>query len=123
MPKFDSHRMPSVASYVRALKSLSLSDRHRALLAFHFRAHRHTATASHLAKFVGYKNYRDIDLQYGKLGKRLGDALGAPYRPPAGVQASYAIATFIPPDEDHPDWEWKMHGPLAEALRELKWHL
>jgi len=76
-----------------------------------------------LAKFVGYKNYRDIDLQYGKLGKRLGDALGAPYRPPAGVQASYAIATFIPPDEDHPDWEWKMHGPLAEALRELKWHL
>jgi len=123
MPKADQHRLPSVAAYAQALDTLNLSSKHRRLLACHFRAHKHTITATHLAKLVGYKNYRAINLQYGRLGKRLGDALGAAYRPPSKAQASYSIATFIPPDEDHPDWEWKMHAPLAEALRERRWHL
>ena len=118
----DNHRLPSVETYRNALSTLSLSPKHRLLLATHFLAHKHTITASHLAKLDGYKNYRGINLQYGKLGKRIGDALGASYRPPNGAQASYSMATFIKPDEDHPDWEWKMHGPLAEAVRELTWH-
>lgn len=117
--------LPSVAEYKRALTSLRarLHPNHQKLLKSHFRSHRHTATASHLAKLVGYSGYRAINLQYGKLGKRIAIAIGGSYRPPKSAPASYAIATFLPPDEDHPDWEWKMHGPLAEALRELKWPL
>jgi hypothetical protein len=124
MPR--STALPSVAEYKKALTALqsTLHPNHRLLLKFHFRSHRHTATATHLAKLIAYRGgHRAINLQYGKLGKRIGDALGSSYRPPKGAQASYSIATFIPPDEDHPDWEWKMHGVLAEALRELKWPL
>jgi hypothetical protein len=117
--------LPSVSNYRSALNSLraTLHNNHRLLLKAHFRSHKHTATASHLSRLIGYSSYRAINLQYGKLGKRLGFALGKSYRPPQGAPASYAIATFIAPDEDHPDWEWKMHGPLAEAIRELKWPL
>lgn len=119
MAKTRNHALPSVAAYRRALSTVApLHRNHVALLTHHLRSHRHTVTATHLAKLVGYRSYRAVNLQYGRLGKRLGDALGAAYKPPAGAQASYSIATFLRPDEDHPDWEWKMHGPLVEALRE-----
>jgi hypothetical protein len=123
MPKSRQFALPTVANYRRALTALAPSHpNHKKLLRHHFRSHRHTVTATHLAKLVGYRSYRAINLQYGKLGRRIGLALGLAYDPPPGAQASYSIATFIRPDEDRPDWEGKMHGPLAEALRELKWN-
>ena len=117
--------LPTVADYVRALTKLKprLHKNHQRLLKHHFRSHKHTITATHLAKLLDYKSYRAVNLQYGRLGAKLGAALGSAYKPPKGAQASNSIASFIPPDAHHPDWEWCMHEPLAQALRELKWPL
>jgi hypothetical protein len=71
-------KLPSVAAYKRALTRLQaegIPQSHLKLLRAHYRAYEHTANATHLAKLVGYRNYRPVNLQYGKFGKRLTKAL------------------------------------------------
>ena len=113
--------IPTRDQYRAGLAALrkKLPEKHRQMLIEHYRAPGHCVTAEELAKKVGYKNYSAVNLQYGTLGYNLGKAMG--WNTPPDAQASYSIASFIPPDAQHREWRWVMHEPLAEALEELKW--
>ncbi|HWG45671.1 MAG TPA: hypothetical protein VN688_23115 [Gemmataceae bacterium] len=116
----DLPSLPSSQQYREALSRLAeaLPSNHLALLRAHYRAPDHTATATDLAKAVGYQDYRGVNAQYGRLGTILREALN--YE--EGGQESYIIASFIPPGvNDNIDWLWVMHPELAEALEQLGW--
>ena len=112
--------VPSVEEYQRVLARLQaeLPERHVELLRAHYRSPRHTATAAQLAEAVGYAGWRAVNLQYGKLGKRLRESLDCQLE----GQASYAIATFVSPGTaSNAEWLWVMHPELAQALEQLGW--
>ena len=68
---------------------------------------------------AGHDSYEFANLQYGKLGARLREALGAAGRVPG--QRSAILASFVEPDETHRYWRWVMRPELAVALNELGW--
>lgn len=112
--------LPSIDEYVRGFRVIEskMPDSHRDLLVEHYRAPGLTITATNLAKAVGYKNFRGVNLQYGKLGKRLREAL----RYDGGGQDSYILSYFIPPGvRGNTDWLFIMHGEVASALEILGW--
>jgi hypothetical protein len=112
--------VPKAALYSDALARLSgrMSDIQRALLAAHYRAPGHAATARELAEATGIAEWEVVNAQYGRLGAMLRDALD--FR--AEGQQSYAIASFLPPGvRGNTEWLWIMHPELAEALSSQGW--
>jgi 5-methylcytosine-specific restriction endonuclease McrA len=59
-----------------ALQKEGLAEKPIALLQAHFNAPNHTATMQQLADAVGYANYGGANMQYGTLGRRVGEKLG-----------------------------------------------
>jgi 5-methylcytosine-specific restriction protein A len=119
-----AHELPPVPAtdeYRRALARLGmLSDLHLRLLRAHYFAPEHKATATELAQAVGFDNWRPVNLQYGLLGEKLRVALN--YAPGDHAQASYSLASFVPPGEEaNSEWVWVMHPELAQALETLGW--
>ena len=111
--------LPSAAAYQGALAMLrpSLTAGHVAMLRAQYRAPAFTITARELAAAAGYKNFNGANLQYGKLGKRLREALQF-Y---GGGQEAFVLSMFYTPTEQHPEWRFVMHPPVIEALRQLGW--
>jgi hypothetical protein len=114
-------RLPTVEQYKAGLTKLApnLNPKHREMLLEHYQAPHHCLTANELATRVGYKNYSAVNLQYGRLGKHLCEAMD--WTPPPPAQASFSLAWFLAPDENHKEWRWEMHEALANALEELDW--
>jgi predicted restriction endonuclease len=84
----------------------------------------HTITAARLAESVGYKNYNAANLQYGRLGHEIADAID--YTPPNREDGSpmwfFALSTGNEASEKTTDghYEFVMREELAEALEELR---
>jgi|SRR5215213_4181988 len=120
MAKSNLPPVPSTESYKEALLRIrgTMPEKHLQMLLAHYGAPNHTITATELAKAVGYKGFQAVNLQYGQLGRKLRDVMGYA----AEGQASYVIASFLPPGaEGNPDWLWIMHPEIARALEDLKW--
>ena len=69
----------SLEDYCRVLGAIEregLPPRHREILRAHWRAPGHTATRAYLAKAVGYASWKAVNLQYGKLARRIATELG-----------------------------------------------
>jgi hypothetical protein len=66
----------TVAQVKAALEAIQpkISERQMAMLGAHYR-HR-TLSMQKIALLGGYKDYRDANLQYGRLCKRIADQLG-----------------------------------------------
>jgi len=112
--------LPSVSDYTRGFKSIrsNMADSHLDLLIEHYRADNLTITATDLAKAVGYKGFQGVNLQYGRLGKMLRQALNYTGQ----GQESYILSYFIPPGaQGNTDWLFIMHEEVAEALELLQW--
>ena len=72
--------------YAAALTAViddGVPNKHIELLRAHLEAPRHTATASQLAKAVGYENYRAVNVQDGTFAHRVASRLGL-VEPPNG---------------------------------------
>ncbi|HEX7422735.1 MAG TPA: hypothetical protein VF311_02455, partial [Terriglobales bacterium] len=109
---------PSTEKYVAALQRLDpkMSAIQRALLLALFRAPRHTTTARVLARAVGLKNWRAVNLRLGLLGS----LLRAELRYRGDGQKSSVIASFLKPQargKSKGEWLWTMHKPLVDAIR------
>ena len=95
------------------------------MLRAQYESENHTITAARLAKSVGYKNYSAANLQYGRLGHELADAIG--YTPPNREDGSpmwfFCLSTGNEASEKTMDgqYEFVMRKELAEALEELEW--
>lgn len=66
----------SVDAYVRALRRAELNAGQREILKQHYCVARRRATATELARLVGYKNKNAINLQYGTLAAAVARELG-----------------------------------------------
>lgn len=115
--------LPTAAEYRRAFSAISgnLTENQRRMLEYHLRRSS-PVTASELAEHVGYKDWRGVNAQYGRLGALLREKSGV-LAAMAG-QASHAFASFdkIPRrGGGYAEWIWTLHEPAREALNSLGW--
>lgn len=115
--------LPTPSEYRRAFRAiferLTVNQRH--MLEYHLRRSR-PVTATELAGQVGYKDWRGVNAQYG----RIGALLRKQSQVLAGIpgQASHAFAWFdkIPrKGGGYSEWVWTLHDPAREALNSLGW--
>ena len=105
------------ASYRRALKKVGPpGGRIRQFLRAHARLK--IATTSQLAAVARYSAPRAINLQYGKLGDRIGRELG--FRYPKGAARLYSLVTFRR-HGPRAHWQLRMRSAFAAAVRREGW--
>jgi len=105
---------------VAALESVhdGLSDADLRLLTTQADSSDRTLTATGVAEIYGSPHYQVGNLRYGNLGSRMNDALGGDLAP-ARSNGRRHFWTILAHGEKHKgrDFEWTMHGELAEAVR------
>jgi hypothetical protein len=84
----------------------------------HCNAKGRALTAKRLADTAGYKGYRAINLQYGKLAKRIAPALG---KHPDDVTIELLVDGVHPGAVANEEWVLIMRPPFAEALKRVGW--
>ncbi len=111
------NKLVSKAQFMGALTAIGLlGGRRRALLQAHFSSPGRTSTFTNLAEAVGYENYRAVNLQYGLLARRIGDALGR-----ENADVSLLLEFNEPASLTNEQWIASMRPEFAEALKELRW--
>jgi len=107
--------------YLRAFEAVraeGIPDNHLNLLRAHFAAPNHTATWAQLAAFVGYANFKAVNLQYGKLAARVAVQLGIS-QPPLDFWLSVLAGWAAERDPDSGHTAFVLRRPVVEALRQL----
>jgi len=82
----------------------------------HYSSPGRASTATNLALAAGYKNFNALNLQYGTLARRIGEALGES-EPTLGLLLEFNEPFSI--TNEH--WILSMKPEFADALRELGW--
>lgn len=82
----------------------------------HARAKSRAVTFSQLAIAAGYRNYRAINLHYGKLARKIGDALGQP-----NARITLLLESHQPNAVTNREWVLVMRPEFAEALEQAGW--
>lgn len=87
------------------------------MLRAHAEAPARAMTATNLAAAVGYRGYRAVNLQYGRLAARVRDALRR--RMDGGLDV---LVEFVPvKSQTNEHWLLRMKEPFAIALQEAGW--
>lgn len=85
------------------------------MLLGHANSPKHLVSLGKLATLAGCKTYEAANVQYGKVGALLADALGV-----SGLnQKTQMIAVAAEAKDDAGHWQWAMRPALVQALREL----
>ncbi len=121
MPKRNDDRF-TAGDYFKAFAALQeegkgIHPNQIVLLKAHFNAPNHTATAARLAEAVPYKNYGGTNLQYGRLGQRVGAKLGIS-KPPKGCWV-YVLEDDAGRDTESGDLTFTLRRPVIQALTRL----
>jgi hypothetical protein len=107
----------STAQFESALKTIPMpSGRQIEFLRVHYDAPGRALTATKLAEAVGYKDYRGVNLWYGRLADKIGAALGQidPHL--------YLLVDFVPPNAaTNKEWIFVMRPEFADALKNVGW--
>lgn len=119
---------PSVEKYRQAMLSLrengKINEKVMEMLKFHYFSKNHTATFTQLARAANYKNYGNANIQYGKFGHKLGDAIDMKFSPSKvrDGEPFYCSAIGIGIEGGkNEDFRLKMHHEVVEALNLLGW--
>jgi hypothetical protein len=116
--------VPTAVQYANALKEIVMTEKQKAMLLFHYRAHNRTVTYTELARTAGFDDYKRANLQYGKLGRALGEELDMNFAVSAktgDLFYSSAIGADNPFKPTETDYELVMHHELAKAIDALGW--
>jgi hypothetical protein len=109
-------------AYVDAFQALAregMPESHRALLQAHFNAPHHTVTWARLAKSVHYANGNAVNLQYGKLARRVAELLGFG-APPKGFWLLVLVDWAAERDATSGHTAFILRRPVIEALTRLR---
>lgn len=108
----------TVGDYESALRRTEgqISDAERRFLQTHYQAPGLTATATELARAVGYGEYRATNLIYGRLAKKLQRGISVP-RGYEGI--GFIVESERPKAGDH--LNLRLRQELAAALDKLAW--
>jgi len=115
-------QLPSAAEYRIAFESVlpGSPEGHQAMLDAHLNAAANRITATELARAAGYAGYEAANLQYGKLARRICEALQ--FTPPVGNSGeptfTYVLATSMKTPSQ--DWVWTLHEVVVVALQPLE---
>lgn len=109
--------VPTVSEYVEAFKKIEpkMNEKQFEMLDKHYQSRCHVTTATDLALAVGYDDYGAANLQYGKLGQMVGDAMGKDPYP--GV--SFLVIMVPPGKASNNQWLWVMRENVVLALEDL----
>jgi putative restriction endonuclease len=103
------------SDYARAFRKIEIAPHHKRMLQAHYHSDKRTLTAARMAHAMHYENWNGANLQYGKLAKLVGGALGWRPLPNIGLEV---LATFEKPEHE---WLWIMRAEIAKALEQLGW--
>jgi hypothetical protein len=110
-------RLPTRSQFAHALATLPTpGGRQLDFLREHANAPGRVLTARRLADAVGYQNHGGINLQYGLLARRIGEALGR-----SDVNLSLLVDFVRPKAVTNKEWVMVMHPQFAEALKQAGW--
>jgi hypothetical protein len=119
----DLHKLevPSAGEYARAFRAIEtqITPKQRELLEIHYSAPARVISATRLADSVGFKEYRAVNLQYGKLGDLVAKELG--YDLGERVRAGMLIEFVDPEYAGNVHWLWVLRAPVVQALEDLGW--
>ena len=118
MPKNKPPKLvPSVKDYVSAFRKIEneLKPNQFKMLEKHYNCNCHITTATDLAFAMDYKNFNAANMQYGKLGSMVSNALGL------GHLGVITLVLMLPPSDANSEWLWVMRDNVAEALEKLGW--
>ncbi|VVC83717.1 HNH endonuclease [Sideroxydans sp. CL21] len=109
-----------VALYKQALLKIEagISEGQRKMLFGHYRAPDMALSVKRLAEIAGYEGMRSGSLHYGKLARKLSEAMGVQ---PTGDQISTIAAWRGDLKDERGHGQWMMYTELAQALEELGW--
>lgn len=108
---------PTSLAYAKGFAAIApLHPNHLALLRVHYGAPNRTRTATQLAEGVGYENFSAVNLQYGLLASRLGEAMEF-----ADADLSLLVEFTEPHTHNNEHWILQMRPEVAAALEKLGW--
>ncbi len=115
--------IPPASKYQEALKLASerINAKQMQMLQALYSVPNRTMTATEIAREVGYLNHGVVNLQYGRLGHLLSDAMD--WLPEKRSDGSYRWWSVISSgfQTQKQGFQWTLHPELAEALVTLGW--
>lgn len=106
---------PTAERYADAFRSVApLADAHLAMFRFQHAAPRQTVTSTQMARAARFRHYGVANLQFGRLGRRIGDLLD--FHP-----TTMPIDVLVTQSKPAGEWLWTMRLQVAEALERLGW--
>ena len=110
--------VPSISDYVAAFKKIEskMTDNQHKMLVNHHASPGYVTTSRTLAYSVGFSDCNAANLQYGKLGIMLADAMSIAWR-----DVSMLVLFGPKGTETNTEWLWIMRENVAQALEELSW--
>jgi hypothetical protein len=114
---FMATRPVSKTAFKRALELIGKpGGRQLKFLQAHYSSPGRASTATNLAWAAGYKNFNALNLQYGTLARRIGEALGV-----SGATLGLLLEFNEPFSITNEHWILSMRPEFADALREVGW--
>ena len=112
--------VPSVSDYVAAFKKIEsrMTDNQHKMLVNHHSSPGYVTTSRNLAHSVGFSDYNAANLQYGKLGIMLAEAMDIAWR---DISVAMLVIGAPPGTATNTEWLWIMRENVAQALEELGW--
>lgn len=115
--------VPNARSYSAALQKIGVNKTQRAMLLAHYASHNRSITYTDLAKSAGFSDHSVANLEYGKLGRKLGEQIGFEFdesdaRP---GETFYSSSLGMPNPYTSGEFQLVMHHELAKAIEELHW--
>lgn len=108
---------PTTSDFSNALRHIGKpGGKQLTFLQAHFSSPGKASTATELARVVKYKNYGGINLHYGLLARRIGEAMGRP-----NATLGLLIEFNRPDSLTNAHWILSMRSEFAAALLELGW--
>ena len=113
------------ANYRQALLAIrpNLTDKMLAMLTFQYRAPESTATASELARVLGYDKHHPANRQYGELGRLIAEVIN--FTPPKRADGKHrywsTLSTGDPAREGSENGQFAMRPEPAAAIAEPGW--
>lgn len=109
--------MTSTRQFASALRKMTRpGGRQLDFLRAHYRARGRAMTATNLAEAVGYKDYRGINLWYGRLADTIGEVLGQ-----KDPRLSLLVDFVRPRAVTNTEWVLVMRPEFASALKQVGW--
>ena len=129
MDNYENYFVPSSDKYKDVLKSIEkdISENQMIMLKHHYHSHNRMATYAELAEVAGFSGKKGAEIQYGSLGRLIGEKLNMVFapmeddKPSAGPWYSSSIASNNPFRANKQDLQLLMNHEIAKALEQLNW--